>query len=288
MLKTIALQTGISLQFAEQGSPSGIPVVFLHGATDSWRSFEPVLDRLPPVIRALSITQRGHGGSAKPAEGYRYTDFAADLRGFLDALRLPYAVIVGHSMGSLVAQRFAADHPGRVAGLVLLGAFRTLHQRAIFEESTLRALEDPIDVALIREFQASTVTRPIPPDLLATMVAESRAVPARVWRAAFRGFVDTPDFSGELARLRAPVLIMWGDRDPYALSADQDALRAAIPGARLLVHHGGGHAIHWEDPERVANDLVAFLYERRELEQSEVVEHARETHEYGFAPSAAR
>jgi pimeloyl-ACP methyl ester carboxylesterase len=132
-------------------------------------------------------------------------------------------------------------------------------------------------VTLIREFQVSTVTRPTAPGLVETMVEESRAVPARVWRATFRGFFDTPDFSGELARLRAPVLLMWGDRDQYARSSDQEALRAAIPGARLIVHGGGGHAIHWEDPARVADDLVAFLYERRELTHLQVVDHARRT-----------
>lgn len=287
MVKKIALQTGITVQFAEQGSATGIPVVFLHGVTDSWRSFEPVMNWLPPTVRALSLTQRGHGGSGKPAGGYRYADFAADLRAFLDALHLPYAVIVGHSMGSLVAQRFAADHPARVAGLVLLGAFGTLHQRVLFEESTLDALVDPVDVGFIREFQVSTVERAIAPELLAAMVDESRAVPARVWRATFQGFRETPDFSRELARLRAPVLIMWGDRDQYALSTDQEAIRAAIPGARMIVHRGGGHAIHWEDPARVANDLVAFLYERRELTHPEVVEHARRTRQYRVARIAA-
>jgi pimeloyl-ACP methyl ester carboxylesterase len=286
MVKSIALPTGITLQFAEQGLASGIPVVFLHGFADSWRSFEPVLARLPSTIRAFALTQRGHGGSGKPTDGYRYTDFAADVRGLLDALQLPAAVIVGHSMGSMVAQRLAADHPERVAGLVLLGTFRTLHRDATLQElwdSALVTLADPVDRAFLREFQLSTLARAIPPELLATVVEESRAVPARVWRAAFRGFLDTPDFSGELARLRAPTLIAWGDRDQYGKAADQQALRAVIPGARLIVHRGGGHALHWEDPVRVTDELVAFLYERRDSRQ--VVTHA---HESGQHRPAAR
>jgi len=278
MVRSIALPTRITLQVAEQGPPSGIPVLFLHGAADSWRSFEPLFARLPPTIRAIALTQRGHGGSGKPADGYRYPDFAADVRGLLDALRLPTAVIVGHSMGSMVAQRFAADHPERVAGLVLLGTFRTLYRDAGIQElwdSAVATLADPVDPAFIREFQLSALARPIPPELLTMAVEESRAVPARVWRAAFRGFLDTPDFSGQLARLRAPALIVWGDRDQFAGAADQHALRAIVPGARLLVYQGGGHALHWEDPGRVADDLVAFLYERREPTQA--VRHAHET-----------
>jgi pimeloyl-ACP methyl ester carboxylesterase len=120
-----------------------------------------------------------------------------------------------------------------------------------------------VDPAFVREFQVSTLAREVPSELLATAVEESLQVPARVWRETFRAFLETPDFSAELARVQAPALIAWGDRDSYASGADQEALCASIPRARLLVYGGGGHAIHWEDPASVAQDLVAFLYERR-------------------------
>jgi pimeloyl-ACP methyl ester carboxylesterase len=289
MVKAIALSTGVTLEYAEHGLASGMPVVCLHGVTDSWRSFEPLFVRLPPTIRALALTQRGHGRSSKPVKGYGYTDFSEDVRAFMDALRLPAAVIVGHSMGSMVAQRFAADHPERVAGLVLLGAFRTLHRSIVIQEfwdSALSTLEDPVDPAFVREFQLSTLAREVPSELLARVVDESLQVPARVWREAFRGFLETPDFSAELARMRAPALIVWGDCDSYAPAADQEALCAAVSGARLIVYRGGGHAFHWEDPARVADDLVAFLYERRTAVRQET-EGAREQDEGTVVPQSA-
>jgi pimeloyl-ACP methyl ester carboxylesterase len=270
MVKTIALPTGVTLEYAEHGLASGMPLVCLHGVTDSWRSFEPLLVRLPTTIRVLALTQRGHGRSSKPADGYAYTDFSEDVRAFMDALHLPQAVIVGHSMGAIVAQRFAVDHPERLAGLVLLGAFRTLHRSSVIQEfwdARIATLADPVDPAFAREFQVSTLAREVPPELLATVVDESLEVPARVWREAFRGFLETPDFSPALARVRVPTLIAWGDRDSYAPGADQEALRTAVPGARLIVYRGGGHAFHWEDPASVAHDLVAFLYERHSVEE---------------------
>jgi pimeloyl-ACP methyl ester carboxylesterase len=265
MVRSIALPTGVTLQYAEQGSESGIPVVFLHGVTDSWRSFEPVFEYLPPGMRLLALTQRGHGESSKPAAGYGYTDMARDLRAFMDALAIPAAVIVGHSMGSLVAQRFAADDPDRVAGLVLMGAFRTIHGDAGLQEfwdSTVSRLEDPVDVEVIRDFQVSTLAREVPADFLEGVIRESQHVPAYVWKAAFAAFLGTPDFTPELARLTAPVLVAWGDRDAFAPRADQEALVARMPGARLLVYAGGGHAFHWEDPGRFAMDLLDFVYAR--------------------------
>ena len=103
----VTLASGLRLEYLEQGQADGIPVVFLHGVTDSCRSFEPVLSHLTPKIRAIAISQRGHGDSGRPDTGYRYRDLSEDLLAFLDALAIPCAVVAGHSMGSLVAQRFA-------------------------------------------------------------------------------------------------------------------------------------------------------------------------------------
>jgi pimeloyl-ACP methyl ester carboxylesterase len=64
-------------------------------------------------VRAYALSQRGHGDADRPETGYRPQDFASDVAEFLTAVGVQKAVIVGHSMGSLIAQRFAIDHPGR-------------------------------------------------------------------------------------------------------------------------------------------------------------------------------
>jgi pimeloyl-ACP methyl ester carboxylesterase len=69
-VKSAALSTGVTLPYVEQGDPAGTPVVLLHGITDSWRSFEPVLPYLPDSIRAFALTQRGHGDADRPAAAY--------------------------------------------------------------------------------------------------------------------------------------------------------------------------------------------------------------------------
>ena len=79
MVTSVTLSSGVTLQYADRGRASGMPLLFLHGATDSWRSFEPVLDRLPGTLRGLAITQRGHGHSSKPENGYCYVNFADDV-----------------------------------------------------------------------------------------------------------------------------------------------------------------------------------------------------------------
>jgi non-heme chloroperoxidase len=265
MKKFVTLQSGIRLEYVERGLPRGIPVVLLHGVTDSWRSFETVLPHLPSTLRVFALSLRGHGESTRPEGGYGYTDFAADVAGFMDAIGLSSAILVGHSMGSLVAQRFAVDHPERVSGLVLLGAFPTLYgdaEIAGFYESAVAPLTDPIDPDFARAWQLGTLARDIAPDYLDAVVDETLKVPARVWRAAFEGFLRTPDFTAELVGVAVPTLLLWGDRDTYASHAAQQRLLQAMPGAQLLVHHGAGHALHWEDPRRVARELTEFIYDR--------------------------
>jgi pimeloyl-ACP methyl ester carboxylesterase len=248
------------MEYAETGTPGGVPVVFLHGVTDSWRSFEPVLRQLPPSIHAFALSQRGHGESSRP-DGYSYRDMSEDVAAFMDVAGIEKAVLVGHSMGSLVAQRCAIDHPGRVLAVVLIGAFSTLHGRADIAEfvaSAIAPLRDPIDPAFAREWQVSTLARAIDPAFLDAVVSETLKVPARVWHRTFSSFLETPDFSPQLATISVPALLMWGDRDTYALSTDQDVLVGRIPGVRLLTYEGAGHALHWEDPAQITADLMEF------------------------------
>lgn len=260
-LRRARLATGVSLPYVDQGSPDGIPVVMLHGLTDSWRSFEPVLPHLPPSLRVLVPTQRGHGDAERPAGGYGMRDFAADVAALMDATGVGPAVLVGHSMGAAVALRFALDHPERTRGLLLLGAFssgRTNPAMVEFWESTIAGLDDPIDPSLAQEFQQGTLARPIAPGQFELFVRESLKVPARVWRGALEGMLDD-DLTAELGQVVAPTLCLWGDRDAFARRVDQDQLLAAIAGARLHVHEGAGHALHWEEPERFAADLAGWI-----------------------------
>ena len=75
--KKINVSTGTTLEYVEQGRDAGVPIIFLHGITDSWHSFELVLPFLPESIHAFAISLRGHGGSSKPTTGYLMKDFSA-------------------------------------------------------------------------------------------------------------------------------------------------------------------------------------------------------------------
>jgi pimeloyl-ACP methyl ester carboxylesterase len=259
-VKSVVLRNKVRLQYVEQGDPSGVPVVLLHGYVDSWRSFERVLPRLPASLHVLALSQRGHGDSERPAGSYGSGDFAADMAGFMEALGLGPAVIAGHSMGSFAAQRFALDFPGRALGLVLIGSSVAMQGNPVWQElgDSVRKLADPIDPRFVREFQESTLAQPIPPAFLDTVVQESLKVPARVWKAAWESLSET-DWSKELGRIKAPTLIAWGGNDALFPREEQEALLDAIASSRLVLYANAGHALHWEEPGRFASDLTAFI-----------------------------
>jgi non-heme chloroperoxidase len=260
-VNSVELTNGVRLPYVEQGDPLGVPVLLLHGITDSWHSFERVLPHLPHSIRAFALSQRGHGDADRPTTGYSPRDFAADLAAFMQALGLGPAVIAGHSMGASIAQRFAIDHPGRTLGLVLVGSLITWRGHPDFVElwnSVVSTLTDPIDPGFVREFQESTLAQPVPPEFLETVVRESLKLPARVWRAVLLEGLLEADFSRELANIQAPTLIFWGDQDALTRNG-QEALTAAIAGSRLVTYAGAGHGLHWEEPGRFAADLTAFV-----------------------------
>ena len=259
-IHTVTLPNQVTLPYVEQGDPAGVPVLLLHGITDSWRSFEGVLSHLPTSLHAFALSQRGHGDATRPVTGYAPHDFAADLAAFVDILKLGPVIVVGHSMGSSIAQRFALDYPDRTLGLVLMGSFTTVCGNPVVMElwdSAVATLTDPIDPSFVLEFQRSTLAQPVPQTFLETVVQESLKVPARVWRAAFAALLET-DFSGELGTMKAPTLIVWGERDAFFLRREQEALAAAIAGAQLIAYAGAGHGFHWEEPARFAADLATF------------------------------
>jgi pimeloyl-ACP methyl ester carboxylesterase len=269
--QSIRLPSGATLRYVEQGPAAAVPLILLHGFPDSWLSYEPVLANLPSTIRAIALSQRGFGNSDKPDDGYDPRDLAADLAAFMKLRRIPRAVLAGHSMGALVAQRVAIDYPDLVAGLALIGTFKSLRDSVELAEliDQIAGMADPIDLDLVRAFQASTLAQPVTDEFFRTVVAEVARLPLSIWRAALGAIAAYDDFA-ELSRIVAPTILFWGERDNFSTYEQQQELASEIPGAELRVYAGAGHSLHWEEPKRFAGDLANFV---RALEWIRAVRH---------------
>ncbi len=256
-LHAVRLRTGVTLPYVVQGDPSGLPVVLLHPWAESLGCFDRLLPLLPSTLHVFAMDQRGHGTADKPQAGYDLVDYVADVEAFLDAMGMPAAIIAGSSSGGYVAQQLAVTSPGRVLGLVLIGAPRSLHGRSTFADE-MEGLTDPVDPGWVR---ASLTWFPtfheVPDWYLDDRVVDGARLPARVWRDALAGLTKAMPPT-EVGSITAPTLIIWGSRDELLPRADQELLAAAIPGSRLVIYEDTGHLVLWEQPDRVASDLTAF------------------------------
>lgn len=235
-------------------------VAFLPGPTDSWRSYEAILDQLPSSVRAIAVSPRGHGDSDKPPTGYRVRNFAADVPPLLDALGIGRTVLAGHSGSCLVVRRVALDHPERVAGLVLEASPATLAGNAAltaFVESVVSRLADPIEEAFARSFVAGTSSAHLAPELVGQLARDVMKVPVRVWKEMFAGLLAYDDLA-EIEHISVPTLLLWGDADGLVDRDAQTTLAERIARAELIVYHGVGHTPRWEDPSRFAADIAKF------------------------------
>lgn len=248
--------------YVEQGARDGLPILLLHGYSDTHRSFDLLRAHLPEARRVIALTQRGHGRSDKPQGGYAIPDFASDVPAILDALGIARAIIVGHSMGGAIALQAAADNPERCAGLVLLNAFADFRTNPGIGElaDVVPEFTDPIDPEFVLEFQESCFNIPIPQRFLDMIIAESLRCPAHVWRGAFAGMIAFDPLDAA-QRVRAPALVLRGELDAFVPHGDLFALRDALPSARAFTLTGVGHTPHWEQPRDTAQRLIGFVSE---------------------------
>jgi rifampin ADP-ribosylating transferase len=258
-IRHLRLRTGIRVPclVRHDSNDGATPVLLLHAWGESRRSF----DRLIPLLtgcRVYAPDLRGHGEADKPPDGYSLAEQAEDTAAILDALGVPRAAVVGSSSGGYVAQQLAVNNPEKVAALVLVGSPLSLQGRPAFADE-VNALTDPLDEAWVRD---SLTWFPLVHDVPAWYI-EDRArdglnMPAHAWKAILNGLCEaTPPT--ESGTIHAPTLILWGAQDNLLPHSGQETLAARIPGAALKVYPDVAHLVLWECPDRVSEDINAFL-----------------------------
>jgi pimeloyl-ACP methyl ester carboxylesterase len=257
----------LALHLLEWGSPDHPALCFLHGGSAHAHWFDGVAPAFADRYHVISLDQRGHGESPWPRPAaYSTQDFAGDLVALMDALGWARAVIVGHSMGGHNAMAFAAWHPERVRGLVIvdsrpsipeerLGRLRKRGWRALSLHPTLEAA-----VAAFRLLPRETVADPA---LLAHLARAGVVQRDGGWQYRFdpeanreRRPVDTLNL---LPRIAAPSLIVRGEWSPVLPRDLAEQMRATIPRSTLIEIAGVYHHLVLDRPEAFVRVLDDFL-----------------------------
>jgi len=269
--KTVALPDGEVLAYIDMGNRVGPAVVLIHGYTDSARDWVPMLPYVSKQFRLILVDIRGHGRSSKPECCYSRLDFAYDIKLLLDTLGVQRADIVGHSLGSIIAQSFAEYWPERTSRVVLISSTGgppadVPPKPPQFDfAAEIRKLKEPIDADspfMVAWWYSPT---PVDPDFIRRQRHDAAGIPLRVWLAVLDQAVSAnayEDLQSTLPRLKARTLLIWGSKDPIMEEPVRKTLRDALPNAQVKVFEGLGHNPFWEDPAGVAKVINEFLEAR--------------------------
>jgi pimeloyl-ACP methyl ester carboxylesterase len=267
MKKKVALPDGETLAYIDTGNPSGPPVVLIHGYTDNARDWVPLMPYLSKRFRLILVDIRGHGQSSKPECCYTRLDFAYDIKLLLDSLGIQRADIVGHSLGSIIAQTFAEYWPEKTRRVVLIastgGRPPGMAPPKFDFAADIRKLKEPIEPDspfMIAWWDSPT---PVDPDFIRRQRKDAAGIPLRVWLAVLDQGMPSDNLYGDLQstlpKLKAPTLLIWGSKDPIMEEPMRKTLIDALPTAQVKIFDGLGHNPFWEDPTGVAASINEFL-----------------------------
>ena len=243
---------GLHLSILEAGT--GDPIIFVHGVVTTSNIFPKYVGTYSPEFRGVAVDLRGYGDSEKSATGYSIPQFSNDLIKLADALQIKKAVWVGVSMGGMILQRLALDHPERVRALVLVS---TTDGAMILDKDipTIGAPRDYREVSknmIVESFPAGTQAKLYQPLL--------DRIPTWNGTVIREALTSMSQFNvhGQLTRIQVPTLIMVGAKDDVATPAIAKGIQAQIAGSQV-VEFQTGHFMMAEDPERFRTVLGEFL-----------------------------
>ena len=245
------------LEAAAKGGGVGTPVVLVHGLGARGEDWGKIITGLAAAGFHVYVPDLpGYGRSEKPDVGYTMAYEQAAVRGYMQAMRLAHADVIGWSMGGWVAMRLAAEHPEMVDRLVLYDSagvyFPLEYETSIFT---------PTDAAGFNTLLARLTPKKVKiPGFLARDFVRRGAKSAWVLQrtlAAMKTGKDLMEF--RLAEIKAPTAVLWGAQDELIPPAAGEKIAAGIAGAVFLPIEGCGHLMPVECVSQVLPATIEFL-----------------------------
>ena len=255
-MRRLRLDDGVEIAYSVSGA--GEPVILLHCwacSSTFWREQIPTLAETHQVIAA---DFRGHGASSAPDAGYSLEQLAHDIHTLIEHLGFGRAVVVGHSMGGMVAQQLAISHPADVKGLVLVATTSadpngTMISAAIAD----LAKTDGYPIAFERNFDRWFVDASLS-RVKNWIKAEMIRTPEEVALGLVRDYRNL-DLRSQLGGIDVPTLVIAAEGDTSTEVSASEVIARLITGAKLTVIAGSGHFVQLERPHEVTAAIVGFL-----------------------------
>jgi len=265
--KSISVKTpdGLTISAQEWGNPAGSEILLIHGFAQSHLSWiRQVYSDLAKEFRIITYDLRGHGNSDKPLDKAPYHDNKAwgdEVKAVMDAAGLKRPVLVGWSYAGRVISDYVTTHgPDRLAGINFVDASIKFFPEFVGENLKnlpIMGSEDlATNIAATRAFVRGCFEKQPAADDFEIMLSFNMMVPPKV-RVNLGG--RALDATEVMSKLKIPVLVTHGDKDRNSKLGTAQYTAKTIPGARLSVYEGIGHAPFYEDAARFNAELAAFV-----------------------------
>jgi pimeloyl-ACP methyl ester carboxylesterase len=258
---------GVHLHLVESGNPNGRPILFIHGFSQSWRSWTRQMNSdLADDCRLVAMDMRGHGLSDKPRDAYADSKlWADDVNAAIRELHLDHPILCGWSYGPLLMLDYIRHYgEDEIAGMVFVGGVTGLGTEKVLSvltpeflslipgffsnemDKSRRSLASLIRLCLLQEPLAADFDQ---------MLEYNVSVPAYVRRGLFGRTLDNADL---LSTIRKPVLLLHGAHDGVVKPAAVNQHKADLPHAQIQMMPNAGHAAFWDDAPAFNQHLRAF------------------------------
>jgi 3-oxoadipate enol-lactonase len=251
-----AVINGIKISYSQQGH--GPPLIMIGGfnsARSMWLLQTPVLKR---HFHVITFDNRGSGRSGKPVGTYSIAVMAQDTLSLMDHLGIPEAHLLGVSMGALIAQDIALNHPRRIQKLVLGASFAriddiqgpTVKMRKLSRLPVRNMLNSMAGLMLNHWFYRAL--------LLPLAFVKNRGADLNSIESKIKACLDY-DMSERLGEIKCPVLVICGTADRLIKPESSDRIAGLIPQARLVKIQGGSHLLFIEQSAQFNQAVLDFL-----------------------------
>lgn len=251
---------GVELYYETAGQAGAPAIIFAHSIGSSIDIWDDVTSALSARFYTIRYDIRGHGRSSAFDAPVSIEDLAADQAGLLDALGIESAHVVGLSLGGMIAQAFALDHPGRVLSLGLVATTAHLPPPEFWRDRAAlvraKGMAAAVDLVIPRWFTEGYRERE--PAVVAGFHKRFVATDAESY-ARCCAAIGAMDLREQIAAIRAPTLVLVGSEDPATPPAMAEDLRQRIPGSELVVVSGAAHIVSVERADAVTAHLAAFI-----------------------------
>ena len=261
---------GVNLHYLEWGSPENPPLLLIHGGSAHAHWWDHIAAELAHDYWVLALDSRGHGDSdwVKPPS-YEISDYVDDITALVAQLRLVPFILIGHSLGGLIAMTYAINYRETLSALIIVDMGPRLQQSRRMQ--LLSRVPTPIFAAeedLVRRFRLLPEETCAAPELL-RHIARHSARPLQDGRFTLKTdratFLRQPhDVSAELSRiLRPTLLIRGGQSNTLSLETVQE-MAAHCPCLQTAEIPGAGHHVFLDKPTAFLEAVREFLHKRME------------------------